>query len=138
MHRTATALLALLLAGAAAGCGGGSDDKPETKPTPASVTPSADPLVAFSKAVDKAQLESYATGIPVADELGAFPPQWCAALDDGHSVKWLLGEGDLYPIGQDWGTEKTDAYHLVLLGVRAYCPKHEAEVKDELRASGEY
>lgn len=137
MRRTATTLLAVLLAGAAVGCGSSSDDKPDARPS-ASATPSADPLVTFSKAVDKAQLESYATGIPVADELGAFPPQWCSALDEGHSVEWLLGEGDLYPIGQDWGTEKTDAYQLVVLGVRAYCPKREAAVKDELRASGEY
>ncbi|MFE4547302.1 hypothetical protein [Streptomyces sp. NPDC056785] len=50
----------------------------------------------------------------------------------------MLGDGDLHPIGQDWGTQKGDAYELVLLGVRAYCPKHEAPVKDELRTSGVY
>ncbi|MET8289502.1 hypothetical protein ABZV80_30325 [Streptomyces sp. NPDC005132] len=91
-----------------------------------------------SAAVDKAQLESYATGIPVADELGEFPPRWCKALGQGHSVEWLLGEGDLYPIGQDWGTKKADAYQLVLLGVQAYCPKREVVVKAELRELGAY
>ena len=135
MHRTATTLLALLLAGAAVGCGSSGGDKPAAKPKP---SPSADPLVAFTKAIDGARLESYATGIPVAAELGAFPPQWCKALDTGHSVEWMLGDGGLYPIGQDWGTQKADAYQLVLLGVRAYCPKHVGAVTDELRASGEY
>jgi hypothetical protein len=50
----------------------------------------------------------------------------------------MLGDGDLYPIGQDWGTEKSDAYQLVLLGVRAYCPKRAGVVTDELKALGEY
>ncbi|MEU9142103.1 hypothetical protein AB0D33_40250 [Streptomyces sp. NPDC048404] len=104
----------------------------------ASSTPSANPLVVFTKAVDDAQLESYATGIPAYQELRVFPPQWCKALGDGHSVEWILGDGDLYPIGQDWGTRKEDAYHLVLMGVRAYCPKHEGAVKEELRESGAF
>lgn len=134
MRRTTVAVL--LAAGLAlTGCSssGGGDGKP----TPA-VTPSADPLVTFTRAVDGAQLESYATGIPVADELGVFPPRWCKALDGGHSVAWVLGAGNLYPMGQGWGTKKADAYQLVLLGVRAYCPKHEAAVKGELRALGAY
>lgn len=134
MRRTITTLLALLLAGAA-GCG--SSGQPTAQPA-ASATPSADPLVKFTREVDSAQLESYATGIPVADELGVFPPRWCKALAEGHSVEWMLGAGGLYPVGQDWGTEKSDAYQLVLLGVRAYCPKREAAVKDELRELGAY
>jgi hypothetical protein len=134
-HTSAVLLAAALLL--ATGCGSSSDDKPEAKPS-ASATPSADPLVTFTKAVDDAQLESYATGIPVAEELGSFPPKWCAALDAEHSVEWMLGDGGLYPIGQDWGTKKADAYELVLLGTRAYCPKHVDAVTDELKASGEY
>jgi hypothetical protein len=137
MNRTAAALLAVLLLAGAAGCGSSGDDKPTTKPS-ASATPSADPLVAFTSAVDDAHLESYATGIPAYQELSAFPPQWCKALDEGHSVEWMLGDDGLYPIGQDWGTRKSDAYELVLLGTRAYCPKHAAAVTDELKASGEY
>jgi hypothetical protein len=126
----------LLLAGTTA-CGGGGGSSADPKPS-ASATPSADPLVKFSKAVDNAALDSYATGIPAYEELGAFPPKWCKALDDGHSVEWMLGDGGLYPVGWDWGTEKSDANRLVLLGVQAYCPKHTAEVKQELRDAGAY
>lgn len=134
MRRTAAAVLlavGLVLTGCSSSGGGGG------KPTPA-VTSSVDPLVTFTRAVDGAQLESYATGIPVADELGVFPPRWCKALAEGHSVAWMLGDGGLYPVGRDWGTEKSDAYELVLLGVRAYCPKDEAVVKGELRELGVY
>ncbi|MEV8032263.1 hypothetical protein [Streptomyces sp. NPDC086182] len=138
-HTTTTALLAtLLLAGAATGCGSGSsDDKPRAQPS-ASATPPANPLVQFTNAVNHAQLESYATGIPAFQDLEVFPPQWCKALNEGHSVEWMLGDGGLYPVGQDWGTKKADAYQLVLFGVKAYCPKHTAAVTAELRASGEY
>jgi hypothetical protein len=137
MHRTTTLLLtaALLLAG---GCGS-SGDKPATRPsTSASPSASPTPLTAFMKSIADAELESYADGIPPFQELEVFPPQWCKALDEGHSVEWMLGDGGLYPVGQEWGTEKADAYQLVVLGVRAYCPKREAAVKDELRTSGEY
>ncbi|WP_369253833.1 hypothetical protein [Streptomyces sp. R35] len=134
MRRTATALLLLAVLTA---CGSNSDDKPTAKPS-ASATQSVDPLVKFTSAVDDAQLKSYATGIPAYQDLGAFPPQWCKALDVGHSVEWMLGDGGLYPIGQDWGTEKSDAYQLVLLGTRAYCPEHVGAVTDELKAAGEY
>jgi hypothetical protein len=137
MNRATSVLLALLLAGAAVGCSSGREGKADARPS-ASPTPSVDPLVKFSNAVDHAQLESYATGIPAYQELGAFPPKWCKALDDGHSVEWMLGDGDLYPVGWDWGTEKTDAYQLVLFGVKAYCPKHTDQVKAELRETGEY
>jgi hypothetical protein len=138
MRHTTTALLAtLLLAGTAVGCGGSSDDKPTARPS-ASATPSANPLVQFTNAVNHAQLESYATGIPAFQDLEVFPPEWCKALDEGHSVEWMLGDGGLYPVGQDWGTKKPDAYQLVIFGVRAYCPKHEAAVTAELRKSGEY
>ncbi|MGW1497564.1 hypothetical protein ACWCQW_03050 [Streptomyces mirabilis] len=138
MRHTTTVLLAALLLAATTGCGSSSDDgKPEAKPS-ASATPSVDPLVKFTKSVDEAQLESYATGVPAFQDLEVFPPEWCKALDEGHSVEWMLGDGGLYPIGQDWGTKKADAYQLVLLGVRAYCPKQAAAVTDELKALGEY
>lgn len=137
MRHTTTVLLAALLLAGATGCGGSDDGKPAAKPS-ASATPSADPLVKFTKAVDDAHLESYATGIPAFQDLEVFPPQWCKALDAGHSVEWMLGDGGLYPIGQDWGTKKPDAYQLVVLGVRAYCPKHEAAVTGELKTLGAY
>jgi len=137
MNRATTALLTLLLAGAAVGCGSSSDDKPTARPS-ASATPSANPLVQFTKAVDHAQLESYATGIPAYQELEVFPPQWCKALDEGHSVEWMFGDGGLYPVGQEWGTTQADAYQLVVLGTRAYCPKHVDAVTDELKAAGAY
>jgi hypothetical protein len=136
-HTTATLLATLLLAGAAVGCSSGGDDKAKAQPS-ASATPSADPLVQFTKAVDHAGLESYATGIPAYQELSAFPPKWCKALDQGHSVEWMLGDGGLYPVGWEWGTKKPDAYQLVVMGVRAYCPKHTTAVTDELKASGVY
>ncbi|MDG9717416.1 hypothetical protein [Streptomyces sp. DH24] len=79
-------------------------------------------------------------GTPRTDELEAYPPQWCEALEAGHSVQWMfdMSGGDLYPIGMDWGTAKPDANELLVVGVRAYCPEHLATVQDELRANGEY
>jgi len=136
MNRTTVALLAATLL-LATGCGSSSDNKPDSQPS-ASATPSADPLVDFTRAVDHAKLASYATGIPAYQELEVFPPKWCKALDAGHSVEWMLGDGGLYPVGWDWGTEKSDAYQLVVFGTRAYCPKHLAAVTDELKASGVY
>lgn len=53
-------------------------------------------------------------------------------------MQWILGEGDLYPIGEHWGTEKTDAYQLVLLGTKTHCPKYTTDVRNDLRDSGEY
>ncbi|WP_392971136.1 hypothetical protein [Streptomyces sp. LN245] len=136
MNRTTVAVLAAALL-LATGCGSSTDDKPAAQPS-ASATPSANPLVEFTNAVNHAGLESYETGIPAFQELEVFPPQWCKALDEGHSVEWMLGDGGLYPIGQEWGTKKPDAYQLVVFGVRAYCPKHLASVTDELKASGVY
>jgi len=118
-----------------AGCSSG--DKPDPKPSPP-VTPSVAPVVPFMKAVEGADLTSYESGIPPFQELEVFPPQWCKALDSGHSVEWILGEAELYPAGQTWGTEKADAYQLVVFGVQAYCPKHSAAVLGELRTAGVY
>lgn len=98
------------------------------------------PVIPFMKSVEDARLASYELGIPPFQELEVFPPEWCAALDEGHSVEWMfdMSQGGLYPIGQDWGTEKGDAYQLVVFGVKAYCPENTAAVLEELRALGEY
>ncbi|MFE5258252.1 hypothetical protein [Streptomyces coelicoflavus] len=114
-----------------------SDAKTETK---ASSTPTEDPGDTFMTSVIDAHLDSYADGVPAAAELKAFPPQWCDALDSGHSVAWMfdLRQGGQYPVGQTWGTKKADAYELLVLGVKTHCPKHSATVLEELRATGEY
>ncbi|MFF8980192.1 hypothetical protein ACF08A_25695 [Streptomyces cellulosae] len=134
--RTRTTLAAALLALAVltAGCSS-ADSKPE-----ASASPTQDPGEAFMSAVTNAGLDSYADGVPPAEELGAFPPQWCDGLDSGHSVEWLydMQQGNLYPIGQTWGTEKTDAYEVLVLGVRTHCPDHSDAVLEELRDNGLY
>lgn len=131
---TAAVLAALMLAGCSSSSGEGT---PASTPTVAA-PPSVDPIVPFMKSVEDAHLASYETGIPPFQELEVFPPKWCTSVDAGHSVEWMLGEGDLYPIGQEWGTEKSDAYQLVLLGVKAYCPDNTAAVTEELRAAGVY
>ncbi|WP_409240360.1 hypothetical protein [Streptomyces sp. PA5.6] len=53
-------------------------------------------------------------------------------------MQWLLGDGGLYPIGEDWGTTKGEAHKLVVLGAEAYCPQQAGRVKAELRRSGGY
>ena len=136
MRRTTTALLAGLLIAATASCSSGTDasSKPSAPPSQ-----TVDPVVPFMKAVESANLASYADGIPAYQDLEQFPPKWCSALKDGHSVEWMLGDdGGLYPIGADWGTQKADAYQLVVFGVAAYCPKYSAQVKTELRDEGVY
>lgn len=134
--RTAIATLALLTAATTAGC---TSSEPQQAAKP-SATPTANPGDQFMDAVINAHLDSYARGIPAADELKAFPPRWCEALDSGHSVKWMLDifEGGLYPVGEEWGTAKADANELVVIGVKTHCPKHQAAVLAELRSSGQY
>lgn len=136
MRRT-TILLAACLA--LAGCSDSGGDAAASTPSP-SASPSVDPVVPFMKSVEDANFASYESGIPPFQELELFPPEWCTALDAGHSVEWMfdMSQGGLYPVGQEWGTEKGDAYQLVVLGVKAYCPKHSAVVLEELRALGEY
>ncbi|MEU2730101.1 hypothetical protein ABZ650_20530 [Streptomyces griseoviridis] len=137
--RNTTAVLLLAAGLALTGCStGGSASKAKAAGSP-SPTPSADPAVAFMAAVEKADFPSYEDGIPAYQELTEFPPKWCAALKEGHSVEWMLSNsGGLYPIGMDWGTKKADAYQLVLLGSGSYCPEREAVVREELRGLGEY
>ncbi|MGY1498558.1 hypothetical protein ACW4TU_18495 [Streptomyces sp. QTS52] len=134
MRRT-TLLLAACLA--LAGCSDSGGDRAASTPSPRP-SPSVAPVIPFMKSIEVARFASYETGIPPYQELEVFPPKWCAALDAGHSVEWMFGDGGLYPIGQEWGTQKGDAYQLVLLGVTAYCPKNVAAVTEELRALGEY
>ncbi|MFB6423671.1 hypothetical protein ACFCXC_18285 [Streptomyces microflavus] len=129
---TITATVAVLLA--LTGCG--------TEPEP--YTPAAGPTPSAT-ADSEAQYLSRArdiefNGTPTDAELTSFPSQWCDALTDGHSVEWTFDPsgGDLYPLGQKWGTVQQDAYALLVAGVRAYCPDHLDAVKAELRESGEY
>jgi hypothetical protein len=133
-HTTAVLLLASL---ALAGCSTTDDSKPTASP---SASPTAAPGEAFVASVIDAHLDSYAAGVPAAAELNVFPPEWCAALDAGHTAAWMfdMTQGGLYPVGETWGTEKADAYQVLVLGVKAYCPKHTAALVAELRESGEY
>jgi hypothetical protein len=132
---TAAALLAVLPA-----CGSSSDSDAKPAATASPHASPTDPVVPFMRAVEDAHLDSYADGIPAWQDLAQFPPKWCKALDDGHSVAWLFssGGGGLYPSGMDWGTKKPDANQVLLFGVKAYCPKHLDTVTEELRATGEY
>ncbi|WP_435279153.1 hypothetical protein [Streptomyces sp. 1222.5] len=136
MRHRATAVLLAAACLALASCGSDGDTA-DAKPTPKPTVNRGDKFMA---SVLDAHLDSYTDGVPAASELKAFPPQWCDALDAGHSVEWMLSitDGGLYPVGQSWGTEQTDAYRLVLLGVHAYCPKWEKDVREQLRESGEY
>ncbi|MEU0069530.1 DUF732 domain-containing protein [Streptomyces sp. NPDC006332] len=131
MRRTTTAIL-LAVGLALTGCGNNHDD------AKTAAKPHASPTVDKETAYLDAAHEITFNGSPSDAELLAYPESWCAALDEGHSVAWLLGEGDLYPIGDEWGTVKQDAYELVVAGVKAYCPGNLDAVKAELRASGEY
>lgn len=145
MRRTlVSSVVCLLLAGAAAGCSSDDDGGGEAGAKPsatAAPSQSVDPVVPFMKAIADADLASYAEdGIPPFQELEQFPPRWCRALDEGHSVEWMFDpfQGGLYPIGEEWGTAKPDAHQVLLMGVEAYCPEHVEAVREDLRASGEY
>ncbi|MFJ3759237.1 hypothetical protein [Streptomyces sp. NPDC090080] len=137
MTRTLAAAAALVATLTVAGCSSDSIDGAAPGPVP-----TVAPTEQFINSVIDAHLDSYASGVPAvppADELEAFPPKWCDALAAGHSVEWMLDDSDdLYPVGENWGTEKADAYQLVVLGVVAYCPRYSAVVKKELREAGAY
>ncbi|MEU3836129.1 DUF732 domain-containing protein [Streptomyces microflavus] len=134
--RTRTTTTALIAAGllALTACG--------TEPEPAA--PAAGPTASASTDPEDQYLSTAHditfNGAPTDDELTELPPQWCDALADGHSVEWAFDPtgGDLYPIGQEWGTVQKDAYTLLVAGVRAYCPEYLDTVTDELRESGDY
>jgi hypothetical protein len=133
MRHTITVLL-LVAALALAGCSNSSSgsDKP--------AKPKASPTVSKESSFLKVAHGITFNGTPSDDELLALPSKWCDALDAGHSVKWMFdtGGGNLYPVGDDWGTVSQDANTLLATGVKAYCPANLSAVKDELRASGEY
>ncbi|WP_432021097.1 DUF732 domain-containing protein [Streptomyces sp. 1222.5] len=135
-HHAATVLLAagLLLTGCSK-----TDGKADAKPSPSKAVSKAD---AFLHAVRAANVKSWTKKGPTDDELLDYPQEWCDALDAGHSVKWLfttVGDGgSLYPIGVDWGTYEADADAVLVMGVKAYCPRNLADVKEQLRATGEY
>lgn len=133
MRHTTAVLAVLLLATAAVGCGSSSDDKPAAKPT-ASSTAGND-----ARYLKQARQITF-NGEPTDGDLLLYPDEWCAGLDEGHSVDWLFGmsDGGLYPVGDEWGTKKADAYEMLVLGVKVYCPEHSEAVLEELRASGEY
>ncbi|GHH30178.1 hypothetical protein [Streptomyces rubradiris] len=136
MRRRTTAVTALLTAMLAlAGCGESGGETAKTKPSP---TPTVDKRETFLTAARSAGIQSWIDKPPSDEELAALPGQWCAGLEQGHSVNWLFGEGGLYPYGSDWGTPKDAAYELLVMGVRVYCPKHQGQVKKELREMGEY
>ncbi|MFE9936337.1 hypothetical protein [Streptomyces hirsutus] len=132
--RTAVGILAVLALTLTA-CGSDNGDQADAKPSPK-------PSATISKETQylTAAQDITFNGDPTDAELQAFPPQWCEAFDAGHSVQWTFGlrDGNLYPVGQSWGTAKADAYELLIAGVRAYCPEHLSAVQDELRATGEY
>ena len=139
MHaRTTTAGILAALTLTLTACS--SDSGSSKAAAKASSTPTTSPGDAFIASVIDAHLDSYTDGVPAADELEAFPPQWCASLDSGHSVAWMfdLRQGGQYPVGQTWGTKKADAYEVLVLGVKTHCPKHSDAVLEELRATGEY
>ena len=136
MRNTGTTAVAVLLAAttlALAGCGSdnGADAKEKASPSK-TVSPQTRYLTAAHQIAFNGQ--------PTDGELLAYPSKWCAGLDAGHSVAWLFssGGGGLYPIGDQWGTVKRDAYALLVAGVKAYCPRNTQAVTSELRESGEY
>lgn len=131
MRRTTTALLAAA-ALTLAGCSS-HDSKPDAKPSPSKTVSKAEQYLNVAHGI------TY-NGNPSDTDLLVFPPEWCKALDAGHSVDWMLSisEGGLYPVGDDWGTVKQDADALLVAGVKAYCPSNLADVKEQLRAGGDY
>ncbi|MGV2914692.1 DUF732 domain-containing protein [Streptomyces alfalfae] len=139
MRRTTTILLTafVLLPLTACGTDAGSSTA-EPKPSK-STTYKLRPDDQWRQSVNAAGLTSWTDDAsPSTDELMAMPKDWCTALKDGHSVQWLLEDGGLYPIGDDWGTTKNEAQELVVLGTEAYCPKQTGRVKAELRKTGGY
>ncbi|MEV6833502.1 hypothetical protein AB0N17_03055 [Streptomyces sp. NPDC051133] len=132
MRRTVVALLAAGLA--LAGCSSSTHgSRPDAKPSPSKTVSKAEQYL-------KVAHEISFNGSPSDIDLLLFPPEWCKALDAGHSVEWMLSiaGGGLYPAGDDWGTAKADAYTLIVSGTKQFCPRNLADVKEQLRASGGY
>lgn len=137
MRRITTVLLAasILLTLTSCGSDGAGQAEPEASKSSAY---KLNPGDQWRQSINAAGITSWADTSPSTAELTAMPKDWCSALKAGHSVQWLLDEGGLYPIGEDWGTEKSEAQELVVLGTQAYCPKFTGRVKAELRESGGY
>jgi hypothetical protein len=135
--RTRTPIAAVLLAGLAlAGCSVGTTPTPD-KATAA--TPTVSKQDQFLAAIHGASIQSWATAAPTDDEIAAYPQQWCDQLAAGHSLSTILGvRSGLYPSGDNWGTQISDTYQVVILGVTAYCPQYRAQVVQEAQASGNY
>ncbi|MFI5525006.1 DUF732 domain-containing protein [Streptomyces platensis] len=134
MHtRTAAATLAAALLLTACSPAGTTDAKPKPRPT-------ISKQQQFLTAVHAADFQSWTDQGPADSELTDYPRQWCDALGAGHTVEWVLNSdgGDLYPIGEEWGTKIVDARELLVLAVKAYCPKLRGQVVEELRSSGDY
>lgn len=143
-HTTITAVTAALLL-ALTGCGSGGNDSGSADGKPASTDAAGTPAPSTSaeregQYILASQDIPFTSRRPTNEELLVYPPEWCAGLDDGHSVEWLFssGGGDLYPLGTGWGTVKKNAYRLLVAGARVYCPEHVDTVTEELRASGAY
>ena len=69
-----------------------------------------------------------------------YPPRWCSAAKDGHSVDWMF-DNDMdhyYPVGDNWGTVIDNARTLVVLGVTAYCPQYRDQIVKDLQSKNEY
>jgi hypothetical protein len=133
MRRIAVALATVILA---AGCSSAATSPPKA---PASSSPTVDKQAQFLTAVHSASISSWVTSAPTDPELLAYPAKWCAALDDGHSVAYILNLGSgTYPAGMSWGTRKIDAEHVLVLAVTAYCPAHRTAVVQELQADGSW
>jgi hypothetical protein len=140
MHaRTTTTALLLAAAATLSSCGTSTDAKPAAVRAAAAKASPA-PEQQFLKAVHDVPIASWTTAGPSDAELLTYPEQWCAGLAGGHSAAYLfdMHQGNLYPIGQDWGTAEGDAYKVLVMGVTAYCPKYRSQLLDELRASGDY
>lgn len=133
MRRTTIAIIATALLATLTACGSSSGK-------PAAAKPKATPTVSKETTFLKTARQIEFNGAPSDDALLAFPPQWCDAVDAGHSVAWIfdMSGGNLYPVGDDWGTVKQDADTLLVAGVKAYCPKNSDAVTKELRESGAY
>lgn len=133
---SATATAVFLTALTLAGCGGDDTGSAAADPKPSPISKEE----AFKTNYDAAYLDSWsdASKRPTDEEIQEYPPQWCAGLEDGHSVEWLFNDGGLYPIGQTWGTKEADAHKLLVMAVDIYCPDKKEQVTEELRAAGAY
>lgn len=138
-HTTTTALAAAGLI-ALAGCSSSGAKPAATTPASSSPVPTVALRDQFLQQINAANIASWGQHGPSDDELAAYPDQWCTQLAYGHSVAWMfdIHQGDLYPLGQDWGTEQADAFKVLVMAVGDFCPDKKPAVLGELRATGNY